>query len=248
MVGSPLGEHQSLNAIHTAIPSLCPKSYAHGSLNSGGYFLATDFLNLSRYSSTASTSNSLSLAQKLVQLHAKAAPILEGNEKPLFGFPVPTCCGDTEQDNSFKENWADFYANNRLRHILKKGEKNHGSDPELRKLVEKTASSVVPRLLRNGHLKAASTGEDITPVVVHGDLWSGNHGKGSIDGGPVEEVVYDPSCSWSHNEFEFGIMRMFGGFGGSFEREYFAEKEKLGHGGKDEPADEWEDRVKLYEL
>lgn len=241
------GEHQSLNAIYNAIPSLCPKSHAHDSLNSGGYFLATDFLDLSRYSSTARTS-SLSLAQKLVQLHTALTPIPEGYEKPQFGFPVPTCCGDTEQDNSFRDNWADFYANNRLRHILKKGERNHGSDAELRKLVEKTASSVVPRLLRNGHLKSASTSEDVIPVVVHGDLWSGNHGKGSIEGGPIEEVVYDPSCSWSHNEFEFGIMKMFGGFGNSFEKEYFAEKEKLGQGGKDEPVDEWDDRVQLYEL
>jgi len=41
------GEHASLNAIHTAIPSLCPRSYAHGPLSTGsGSFLATDFLNL----------------------------------------------------------------------------------------------------------------------------------------------------------------------------------------------------------
>ncbi|CAG8977184.1 hypothetical protein HYALB_00006721 [Hymenoscyphus albidus] len=52
------GEHQSLNAIHTAVPSLCPKSYGHGTLKSGGHFLATDFLDLSR--STSSTSNAQS--------------------------------------------------------------------------------------------------------------------------------------------------------------------------------------------
>jgi protein-ribulosamine 3-kinase len=37
-------------------------------------------------------------------------------------------------------------------------------------------------------------------------------------------------------------MRMFGGFGVGFEKEYFKCKEK------DEPVEEFEDRVMLYEL
>lgn len=159
----------------------------------------------------------------------------------MFGFPVPTCCGDTQQDNTFKGSWAEFYAENRLKGVLKAAEKRNGADPVLRGLVEKTASVVVPRLLRDGHLKAPGGGA-IVPVVVHGDLWSGNHGVGKIGNGGVEEVVFDPSSSYSHCEFEWGIMRMFGGFGGGFEREYFAVKER------DSPVQEWEDRVKLYEL
>jgi protein-ribulosamine 3-kinase len=199
-------------------------------------------------SASSSKGSGLSLAHKLVKLHTTPAPIPQGFETPQFGFPVTTCCGDTEQDNSFKGSWAEFYADNRLRGILNSGEMNNGKDPELRKLVEKTISAVVPRLLRDGHLKDAKTGGNVKPVVVHGDLWSGNHGRGSIDGGPVEEAVYDPSASYSHGEFEFGIMKMFGGFGSSFESEYYKEKERLGFGGRDEPVEEWEDRVKLYEL
>lgn len=67
-------------------------------------------------------------------------------------------------------------------------------------------------------------------------------GRGSIGGGPLEEVVFDPSAAWAHSEFEFGIMGMFGGFGGSFNKEYWKYKPKDG------PAEEWEDRVQLYEL
>ncbi|KAH6670666.1 Fructosamine/Ketosamine-3-kinase [Halenospora varia] len=236
------GEHNSLNAISAAVPSLCPKSYAHGTLtNTSGSFLATDFLNLSSSSSSIPGSG-LSLAEKLTKLHSTPAPMSEGYSKPVFGFPVTTCCGDTAQDNSFKETWAEFYAENRLKGVLKSAEKNNGSDPELSKLVGTTAEKVVPRLLRNGHLKDGRTGQDIVPVVVHGDLWSGNHGRGSIDGGGVEEVVFDPSSCWAHGEFDFGIMKMFGGFGGSFEKEYHNLKPK------DEPNEEWEDRVALYEL
>jgi len=183
----------------------------------------------------------LSLAAKLAKLHSTPAPIPDGYDKPMFGFPVPTCCGDTQQDNSFKSSWAEFYADNRLRGVLRSAEKNNGRDAELSSLVEQTVDIVIPRLLRDGHLKAAGGG-NIMPVVVHGDLWSGNHGRGTIGNGGVEEVVFDSSASYAHSEYEFGIMRMFGGFSGQFERDYHALKPK------DKPVEEWEDRVKLYEL
>ena len=234
------GEHTSLNAIHAAVPSFCPQSHGHGPLSSspGKYFLVTDFLDLSGYSTSTSTSErgtGLSLAAKLAKLHTTPAP----SEK--FGFPVSTCCGSTVQDNSFKDSWAEFYANNRLRHILQAGVKRNGSDPELSELVEKTASRVVPRLI------GEETIGKVVAVVIHGDLWSGNHGRGrnvtkGEDGG-VEEVVFDPSSVYGHSEYELGIMKMFGGFeGGAFWKEY----EKVVP--KGEPVGEWEDRVRLYEL
>lgn len=159
----------------------------------------------------------------------------------MFGFPVTTCCGDTPQDNSYKSSWADFYAENRLRFILKRAEKANGADKELHALVEETASKVVPRLLGDSHL---NNGEGITPVVVHGDLWSGNASVGTIGagGGEPEDVVYDPSACYAHSEFELGIMKMFGGFGSSFLKEYHDLCPKT------EPKEEYEDRVRLYEL
>jgi len=161
----------------------------------------------------------------------------------VFGFPVSTCCGATPQSNEYTASWAEFYGKYRLQGVLAAAEKKNGHDSDLSRLVDTTVSKVVPALLADGHL-TSSSGQKIKPVVVHGDLWSGNHGRGSIDGGAIEEVVYDPSSSYAHSEFEFGIMRMFGGFGAGFENEYF----KLKEGGKDLPVEEWEDRVRLYEL
>jgi fructosamine-3-kinase len=118
----------------------------------------------------------------------------------------------------------------------------------LRDLVEKTAQQVVPRLLGDGHLgyDRDGQGEDIIPVVVHGDLWRGNTGKGRIlkatKASDVGDVVFDPSACYAHSEFELGIMNMFGGFG----RDFFDEYHRLLP--KTEPAEEYEDRVSLYEL
>lgn len=153
----------------------------------------------------------------------------------MFGFPVTTCCGETPQDNEWKTSWAEFYAENRLRGILRTSVKNHGADAEFSAAVEDVAAKVVPRLI--GKVR------NITPVVIHGDLWSGNRSRGQIAGrGGSEEVVYDPSAVYGHSEYELGIMNMFGGFGGSFWKEY----EKLVP--KAEPTAEWDDRIMLYEL
>jgi len=171
-----------------------------------------------------------------------------------FGFPVTTCCGDTPQDNSYRSSWAEFFAQNRLLAVLERGEQNNGRDGGLRTTVERTVSEVVPRLLGEGHL-GGEDGQGVAPVVVHGDLWSGNKGRGVFvgrererdeaggggGGGGVEDVVFDPSACYAHNEYEFGIMNMFGGFGAGFWNDYH---ERLP---KTEPQAEYEDRVKLYE-
>jgi len=159
----------------------------------------------------------------------------------MFGFPVTTCCGDTPQDNTWTSSWPDFYANNRLRFILRRSEASNGADAELHTLVEKTASAVVPRLLGDGHLGGT---QGIRPVPIHGDLWSGNASRGLIGGGDgqPEDVVYDSSACYAHSEFELGIMRMFGGFGAGFLKEYHELCPKT------EPVGEYEDRVRLYEL
>ena len=241
-----IGEHASLNAIHDVVPTLCPASLANGTLADGsGSFLVTDFLDMSPVSVKSKGSkdekgSGQSLATKLAKLHSTPAPAPAGHAQAKFGFPVPTCCGSTEQPNGYKDSWAEFYAENRLRAILRASQRSNGSDAELARMVEDTAAKVVPRLLGDDHLNG---GRGVVPVVVHGDLWSGNKAKGRIAGqGGVEEVVFDPSACYAHSEYELGIMQMFGGFGKAFWEEY--------HGlvPRTEPVGEYEDRLKLYEL
>ncbi|KOS21885.1 Fructosamine-3-kinase [Escovopsis weberi] len=269
------GEHASLNAIHDVVPDLCPRSHAHGELVGAGasapehrdlhtdadhdsdtdrgpdtdtderpprqhlHFLVTDFLDTGPAAARAPPQGA-SLAVKLARLHTTPAPAPADLPAPAFGFPVPTCCGDTPQDNSWRASWADFFADNRLRAVARREVRAQGPDAELARCVERVAAVVVPRLLGPGTLRG------IAPVVVHGDLWSGNHARGRIIGGGggsgSEELVFDPACVYGHSEYELGIMRMFGGFGGAFWKEY----EKLVP--RADPADEWDDRLLLYEL
>lgn len=244
------GEYASLNAIADSVPGFCPRALAWGSLleeKKKGYFLVTEFLDLG---GGGRGSKKSTLAQSLGKLHTTPAPPPPDGDKPMFGFPVPTFCGDTRQPNNFRASWADFYANERLLMILGESERRNGSDGHLRDLVEQTSSVVVPRLLSDGHLgyNKNGTGQGIIPVVVHGDLWSGNASRGRIVGKSSDEetgasdVVYDPCACYAHNEYELGIMHMFGGFG----RAFFDEYHKIVP--KTEPVEEYDDRVKLYEL
>ncbi|KAL9004599.1 MAG: hypothetical protein Q9188_002608 [Gyalolechia gomerana] len=249
------GEHASLNAIHDAVPSLGPASLATGISDDGKIaFLVTDFLDMSSPFSSSKPpsagddvredddvgSSGMSLAAKLGKLHITPAPVPEGYTEPVFGFPETTCCGDTAQPNRYMRSWAEFYSRNRLLAILEKCERNHGKDGEFRGLVETVVEKVVPRLIGDDRL---NYGKGVTPVVVHGDLWSGNKGRGRIGGkGAVEDVVFDPSAVYGHSEYELGIMNMFGGFGKSFFDEYHKICPKT------PPVEEYQDRVKLYEL
>jgi protein-ribulosamine 3-kinase len=275
------GEFESLNAIADIVPGVCPRALAWGSLDdddddgngkgkSKGYFLATHYLDLDSGRSRLSSGSSSSLATRLGKLHTTPAPLDLKTGQRRFGFPVPTFCGDTRQPNRFHASWADFYANERLMMILLECERRNGKEPSLRQLVERTVRLAVPALLADGHLGYGKDGHgtDIIPVVVHGDLWSGNAGRGRIVGhggrssnherkqaGRVSEdegedededgiadVVYDPSACYAHSEYELGIMRMFGGFGSAFFDAYHQIVPKT------EPVDEYNDRGKLYEL
>ncbi|MCJ1269015.1 hypothetical protein MMC22_008903 [Lobaria immixta] len=233
------GEYESLLAIHTAVPSLCPQPIAHGKLaDSPEYFLLTDFIDMEAI--TGGQSSGLSLAQKLAQLHSTPPPIPKGFSRPVFGFHVMTCVGRTPQNNSWNRSWPKFFAENRLRAVWKTVEKNHGTDAELHSLLDRVVNEVVPCLLGNGHLGGR---KGVQPALVHGDLWSGNKARGRVgEKGGVEDVTFDSSSCYAHSEYELGIMRMFGGFSAGFFNEYHRLMPKT------EPKSEYDDRLSLYEL
>jgi fructosamine-3-kinase len=199
-----------------------------------------EYIDVTDRADARDSGSGLSLAQKLAKLHTTPAPTPEGHSQPMFGWPTSTYCGSTKQDNTFHASWPKYYSENRLMAILRRIDEHHGSDLDLRLGVEAVVEKVVPRLLGNGHLGGR---RGVMPVLVHGDLWIGNRVRGRIAtwSGP-EEFVYDPSVCHAHSEYEIGIMRMFGGFSAGFFHEYHRLVPKT------EPKEEYEDRVRLYQL
>jgi fructosamine-3-kinase len=93
-----------------------------------------------------------------------------------------------------------------LRFIEKSSRKSNGKDEELTTLVDRLCNEVVPRLIGDDHLNG---GKGVQPVVVHGDLWSGNASVGKLPGmSEAEEVTYDSSACYAHSEYELGDMKM----------------------------------------
>ncbi|HKJ79543.1 MAG TPA: fructosamine kinase family protein [Prolixibacteraceae bacterium] len=143
------------------------------------------------------------------------------NEK--FGFYNNNYCGATLQNNQWKTNWAEFFRENRLRFLLDLIQKERplasNEISVFEKLLEKIQHLIPP---------------DNYPVLIHGDLWSGNYMI--TEKGPA---LIDPATYYASNEMEMSIMTMFGGFSQRFFNAY----------NEIRPLEkDWRSRNKLYQL
>lgn len=142
---------------------------------------------------------------------------------PQFGFYANNYCGATLQNNKWGKSWPDFFRDNRLQFLLNLIEKKRPLASDERKVFEKL-------LVRIENLLP----KESVPVLIHGDLWSGNYIIS--EKGPV---LIDPASYYADREMEFAIMTMFGGFSQRF-YEAYNEENPL-------PAD-WRQRNSLYQL
>ncbi|EAU92774.2 fructosamine Kinase PKL/CAK/FruK [Coprinopsis cinerea okayama7 len=212
-----VGEAESLKAIQRAAPGLAPEVYAYGTLQDGKPYFISEYKNMGHLTTPAAKELAKRLANELHQLKS-----LHG-----FGFHVPTHCGPTRFENGWYPTWEKCYSamyQHLISEIRRKGGKEH-----LCKVGDKVISQVIPRLL--GHLV-------IQPVLLHGDLWSGNVG---VDEATKKPVIYDPASFYGHNESDLAIARIFGGFPQTFFDTYFENNPKT------EPVDEFDLRAELYE-
>jgi fructosamine-3-kinase len=139
-----------------------------------------------------------------------------------FGFPVTTYCGPSAQDNRVASSWAEFYAERRIRPLVRQLRDARGwSSVEVQvfdRLCEKMGSLVAP---------------GAPPSLIHGDLWSGNVIASAR--GPA----LGPGLRLRRSRDGFGITTLFGGFSSRF-FEAYEEAWPLPSG--------WRERNPLYQV
>ncbi len=140
-----------------------------------------------------------------------------------FGFYNDNYCGSTPQDNSRKNNWAEFFRDNRLGFLLDLIQKKRPLSVSETKVYDRLMDKI-PQLIP----------EKSIPVLIHGDLWSGNYMNTTK--GPA---LIDPASYYADREMEMGIMTMFGGFSQRFYQAYNEVNPML---------PDWRDRNSLYQL
>lgn len=173
------------------------------------------------------------LAEAATEFAERFVPEPGTEETNEFGFHLPTSCGSIPQLNEWCRDWVSFYARQRLDHTIRMILSDH-SDRELNEQWSHLQLKI-PNFYSDFEKRGSGEGE-ITPALLHGDLWSGNVAQ-LADGS--RGVIYDPASFYGHSEYEFGIVRMFGGIPRELEQTYFSvlAKRKL-----------FEKRNKLYEL
>lgn len=137
------------------------------------------------------------LGRQLADLHRHAGE--------RFGWATDNWIGGSPQRNGWRENWALFFAEFRLRPQLEWAA-GHGME---RRLVQ-SGESLAERL------GAFFVDYQPQPSLLHGDLWGGN-ASALADGTPV---IFDPAVYYGDREADLAMSELFGGFPESFYAAY----------------------------
>lgn len=129
------------------------------------------------------------LGRGLAALHAAGAS--------RFGFDEANFIGPLAQSNRPEASWPAFYAEQRLRPLIRIARDRGALDP--------ATTHAADRLLE---VLPSRCGPPEPPARLHGDLWRGNLIV-DASGGPV---LIDPAVHGGHREMDLAMMRLFGGF------------------------------------
>lgn len=152
-----------------------------------------------------------------------------------YGFATNNFLALTPMDNTWMSEWPRFFAKRFVAHVnAAYKDKSYARAPLNPDNEDDAALKPLARRIV-GDVDKFFVGCEITPSLLHGDLWIGNAGATS-DSTPV---LYDCACFFGHAELDLALTRMFGGFTNEFWDAYFARIPK---------APGFETRAILYEL
>jgi len=137
------------------------------------------------------------LGQGLAAMHRVA--------RSHFGWHRDNTIGSTPQPNTRADNWAGFWANERLGFQLELAQSN-GYGGRLQREGTKLRERL-PAFFSNYSPQAS---------LLHGDLWGGNYA--ADDNG--QPVIFDPACYYGDREADIAMTELFGGFSKDFYAAY----------------------------
>ena len=167
-----------------------PRSVCHGTA-AGQAFLVLEYLTLGGHGDAAK------LGRQLAQMHRTT--------QSRFGWHRDNTIGGTPQPNPWSDDWVGFLREQRLGMQLRLAS-GHGYAGRLQREGEKLLANL--DVFFAGYRPAAS--------LLHGDLWSGNHGF--IESG--EPVIFDPAVYYGDREADLAMTELFGGFAPAFYAAY----------------------------
>jgi fructosamine-3-kinase len=159
---------------------------------------SNNYLLLEWLEVTHNANSAKQIADNLINLHAT-----KGN---YFGFEFDNKIGLTRQLNPKMDNWADFYWNYRLLYQINLAKDNH--------LIN---ANEYQNLLSLKPIVYQALDITITPILLHGDLWSGN-----VLSNQHQVYFIDSAMYYGHSEVDLALTFMFGGFDTDFYQQYFA--------------------------
>lgn len=122
-----------------------------------------------------------------------------------FGWQCDNTLGATPQINTPADDWVGFWQQYRLGYQLALAGRN-GYNGQLQRLGERLLAAM-PAFFQDYRP---------APVLLHGDLWSGNYGV--TTGG--EPVIFDPAVYYGDREADLAMTELFGGFPSQFYQAY----------------------------
>jgi fructosamine-3-kinase len=187
-----VAEAQGLETIAATDTLRVPSPVAHGT-SGGQSYLVLEHLEL------RARGDAKLLGEQLAALHCCVSE--------RFGFAHDNFIGTTQQPNGWKADWIDFWRVHRLGFQLRLAAQN-GYGSQLQRLGARLQDA----------LPALFTDYTPRPSLLHGDLWSGNHGY-LQDGTPT---VFDPAAYYGDRECDLAMTELFGGYPAEFYAAYRA--------------------------
>ncbi|MQS74850.1 fructosamine kinase family protein [Lactobacillus halodurans] len=199
-------EIKGLNLINSVANA--PQVIKSGTFKNNGYLI----LNYIEFG----TESQFDLGKLVAQMHQKHAS--------KFGLNHDVLNAKNKKINTWQDNWADFYINQRLEVLIKQVKQKNNWNGFRDKLMKQFEEMIREYYSKN----------PITPSLLHGDLWNGN-ASFQDDHQPI---LYDPDVFFGNREMDIAMTLLFGGFSEEFYR---------GYNDTYPMADNWQKRVPWYQ-